>query len=261
MYSIKNDNEVYIYDSIEQGITARALLKALDADSESITLRINSGGGDVFEALALYNWLKGHECRVTVYVDGLCASAASVIAMAGDEIYMPSNALMMIHNPMGGVFGDASDMAAMSELLTKIRDSIAGIYATRTGLPHDEIIRMMESETWMNGIEAKPLGFVDYVTDAVKNESTLTYEDGVRAERERLRALDEINAPGRESVIARAKYETFQSVKDIAVDLLKVETRRKESAAVNDITASAVDTVTSCIDLLADKLNSLRGGH
>ncbi|MBR0256816.1 MAG: Clp protease ClpP, partial [Synergistaceae bacterium] len=90
MYSIKNDNEVYIYDSIEQGITARALLKALDADSESITLRINSSGGDVFEAIAIYNWLKGHECHVNVYIDGLCASAASVIAMAGDNIYMPS---------------------------------------------------------------------------------------------------------------------------------------------------------------------------
>ncbi len=261
MYSIRNDNEICLYDSIEQGLTAQKLLKALDLTAQEITLRINSSGGDVFEALAVYNWFKGHAVTVNVFVDGICASAASIIAMAGDNIFMPSNALMMIHNPVGGVYGEASDMAAMSELLTKIRDSIAGIYETRTGLPHDEVIRLMDAETWMNGVEAKTLGFVDYVGEAIQNTSKLTYEDGVKAERERLRGLDEINAPGREEIISRAKYETYESVKDIALELLKVESHRKVKAMFDDITASAVEVANGYADMMVEKMNRMRGGR
>lgn len=261
MYQIRNDNEVYIYDFIEQGMTAQKLFKSLDPNATEITLRINSGGGDVFEALALYNWLKGHSVKVKVYIDGLCASAASIIAMAGDEVYMPSNALMMIHNPVGGVYGDSADMAAMSELLNKIRDSIVSVYESRTKMSRDSIIKLMDAETWMNGEEAKLYGFIDTVTAAVKNEVHSIYDDGVVAERERLKALDELLAPGREEIITRAKYETLQSVEDIAVELLKAESKRKDSAMIEGITATAVNAVADCVDLVAEKINRMRGGR
>lgn len=220
MYQIKNENEIYLYDSIEEGITARKVIEALNASNTTPVIHINSGGGDVFEGIALYNVLKPR--NVTVYVDGICASAASIIAMSG-RVVMPSNALMMIHNPMGYAMGDSEEMRKQGEILDKIRDSLVEIYAAKTGLGHDEIIGMMNAESWMTASEAKALGFADEITGEIVNTSAKTFDDGVKAERERLKALDSLNAPGREGIIARAKYETFKNASEIAVDLLKAK--------------------------------------
>lgn len=220
MYQIKNENEIYLYDDVTSGVTAREVIKALKESTGPVTLRINSHGGDGFEAIALYNVLKNYS--VTVYVDGICASAASIIAMAG-RVIMPSNSMMMIHNPAGMVTGESEDMRKLADVLDKIRDSIAEIYASKTGLGHDEIIEMMKAESWMTGAEAKALGFADEITGEIMNTSAQSFDDGVRAERERLKALDSLNAPGREGIIARAKYETFKNASEIAIDLLKAK--------------------------------------
>lgn len=250
MYKI-NDKEILIYDYITDGITARAVIDEFYKKSTyPAVLRINSYGGDVFEAIALYNWLK--PCNVTVYVDGICASAASIIAMAG-HVVMPRNTMMMIHNPIGYVYGDSEEMKKESEILDKIRENIASIYSEKTGQELSKIIELMQAESWMNGGEAKALGFADEVTGPIENKALRTYEDGVKAERERIRDLDELMSPGREEIISAAKYKTFRNASDIAVELVKQ--KPDMAGAVYAQTPGNIDAG----DKVAEIINRMRG--
>ena len=139
-------------------------LKAL-GDVKNITVRINSIGGDIFAAQAIYTQLKSHKAKVIAIVDGIAASAASVVAMAGDVVKMPNNALMMIHNPAMGMLGyfTADEMKKYAKQLEVVKEGIIHAYAGKTGLDTERISRMMDKETWMTGKEAKELGFVDEV--------------------------------------------------------------------------------------------------
>lgn len=139
-------------------------LKAL-GDVKNITVRINSIGGDIFAAQAIYTQLKSHKAKVIAIVDGIAASAASVVAMAGDVVKMPNNALMMIHNPAMGMLGyfTADEMKKYAKQLEVVKEGIVNAYAAKTGLDTEIISRMMDKETWMTGKEAKELGFVDEV--------------------------------------------------------------------------------------------------
>lgn len=255
MYQIKNDSEIYIYDEITTGQTARGVMKALRDMEGAITLRINSSGGDVFEAIALYNVLKSHEVRV--YVDGICASAASIIAMSG-HVVMPVNAMMMIHNPVSTITGDSGELAALSDILEKISGNIAGIYATKTGLPVGKIREMMEAETWLDGREAKSLGFADELGGEVVNKKTLTYTDGVNDERARMRELDSISGYGHDEIISRAKYETFQSADEIALELLRMERRSRDSGRIPEV-ISRLSKVDDEGREVAEIMNKIRG--
>lgn len=134
-------------------------------DVKSIKLRINSPGGDVFAAAAIHNALKNHKAKVTTYVDGLAASAASVVAMAGDVVVMPKTAMMMIHNPSAMVWGDARDMRATADVLDKVRDSIIAAYEGKTGKTRSELINLLNSETWMTAQDALDMGFADEIDD------------------------------------------------------------------------------------------------
>lgn len=235
MYQIKNEldrTEILMYDEIGiGGITTAGVIKALQAQSgvlaKRIALRINSQGGDLFEALTFYNYMTSHNMNITVYIDGLCASAASIIAMTGRKIIMPENALMVIHNPSGYCEGEAEAMREYADTLDRMRESCAKIYMSRTGLGHDEIIGMMNAETHMNGSEAKEKGFADEVSGTVKNK-TDEYARGVHEERERLKALDALMTPERAEIINEAKYGTFKSAGDIALKLLEVKPCRNE---------------------------------
>ena len=131
--------------------------------AKKINVRINSGGGSVFTAQAILSSLRRHNAEITVYIDGLAASAASVIAMAGDRVIMPANAMMMIHNPWTGTYGEAKDMRKMADTLDSVRDSIVAAYREKTGLEDSAIIELMDAETWMTGAEAVELGFADEV--------------------------------------------------------------------------------------------------
>lgn len=163
--------EVAIYDEIgAHGVSAKGFLAELGALPEGtpIDLRLNSPGGSVFDAVAIYNAIKRHEGTVTVWIDGIAASAASYVAMAGDEIVMPENAFLMIHDPAGLVMGTAADMRAMAEALDKVGDSLAAGYAAKSGRPADEIAALMAAETWLDAAEALALGFADRLADPVR---------------------------------------------------------------------------------------------
>lgn len=169
--SSENEAEIYIYDEIGYwGVTAKqfvANLKAL-GDVTHIKLHINSPGGDVFDGIAIFNALKFHGAAITVYIDGLAASMASVIAMVGNPVIMPENTMMMIHKPWGFAGGDADDMRDYADLLDKVESVLIPAYAQKTGKSPEEIAAMLEDETWMNGNECVELGFADQVTPSLQ---------------------------------------------------------------------------------------------
>ncbi|MDP2358358.1 MAG: Clp protease ClpP [Beijerinckiaceae bacterium] len=163
--------DVAIYDEIGMwGVSARDFRDALKelGQVEQINLSINSPGGSVFDGIAIHNMLARHKAKVTVHIDGVAASIASVIAMAGDEIVMPQNAMMMIHNPAGVVVGQSKDMRDMAEALDKIRDAIVSSYSQRTKMQRDEINALLDAETWLTADEAVEMGFADRTTEPVQ---------------------------------------------------------------------------------------------
>ena len=143
-------------------VSAKSIAEELKAlgDLSDISVRINSPGGSVFSAQAIYSLLKSHPARVTVHVDGMAASAASLVAMAGDEIIMPDNAMMMIHSPMSYASGNPSELRRQAEILEKVQASMMAAYS-RSGQSAEDIKAMLEAETWMTAPEAVALGFAD----------------------------------------------------------------------------------------------------
>jgi ATP-dependent Clp protease, protease subunit len=163
--------EVAIYDEIgAYGVSAKGFLAELGALPEGMPLdvRLNSPGGSVFDAVAIYNALQRHEGLVTVWIDGIAASAASYVAMAGDEVVMPENAFLMIHDPSGMVLGTAADMRATADALDKIAGSLVRGYAAKSGRSDEEIVALMAKETWLDAAEAVEFGFADRMSEPVR---------------------------------------------------------------------------------------------
>jgi ATP-dependent Clp endopeptidase proteolytic subunit ClpP len=162
--------EIAIYDEIGAfGIPAKAFLDELKAlGPQDVTLRINSPGGSVFDGVAIYNALKRHDGRVTVLIDGIAASIASMVAMAGDEVVMPANAMLMLHDPSGMVMGTAADMRSMADALDKMKAGMVGAYRDKSGRDDAEIEALMRAETWLTAEEAIDLGLADRIEDPVR---------------------------------------------------------------------------------------------
>lgn len=167
----KSDSaDVYIYEQIGEGwfggLGSKAFVDQLNAlgDVKTLNVHINSPGGDVFEGNAIYNTLKAHPAKVVVTIDSVAASAASLIAMAGDEINIAETAMVMIHNPRTMMYGEASDLRTEADLLDKIAGAMAIAYA-RSGKSVEDITAIMDAETWYTGQEAVDAGFADAVVN------------------------------------------------------------------------------------------------
>jgi HK97 family phage major capsid protein len=174
-YSFQNSAagvEIYLYGEIDPqfGITARDFIGELQrlGPKEPFTLRINSPGGDVTEGFAVFNALARHQGKITVAIDGLAGSIASVIAMVGDPVTIASNAYLMIHEAWGAGIGVSEDMRSVADTLDKMTATIIDAYQKKTNLPREQIAELLAAETWLNATEAKQLGFVDEVTDALR---------------------------------------------------------------------------------------------
>lgn len=168
-----SDNDtITMYDMIgsdgwSEGVTAKRIGSALRAiGSRDVTVMINSPGGDFFEGLAIYNLLREHPHKVTVKVVGLAASAASVIAMAGDEIQVAKSGFLMIHNAWSLVIGNRHDLRSAAEVMDQFDASMAELYSAAAGIDIEEAARLMDSETWMNGQAAVDAGFATALLDA-----------------------------------------------------------------------------------------------
>lgn len=166
--------EVWIYDEIGEdwlgeGITAKRFVEEVNAlEVPEIALHINSPGGSVFDGQAIYTALKRHSARVTTYIDGIAASIASVVAMAGDTIVMPSNTMLMIHEPWAVALGNSADMRKMADTLDKVGETILNVYAERSDKPREEIAAAMAAETWLTAADALEYGFADEVTNEMR---------------------------------------------------------------------------------------------
>lgn len=159
-----------LYDVIDDyyGVSAQAFVTALNNVKDGdIALHINSPGGDVFAARTMVAAIAAHPSKITAYVDGLAASAASYVALACDSVVMQSGAMMMVHRASAIVWGNSEDMVNMADLLDKIDGTIVDDYVRKTGKSKDEMLALMTAETWMTAEEAKEHGFVDSI---VKNE-------------------------------------------------------------------------------------------
>lgn len=164
--------EILLYEDIGGwfGISADQFVKEVKAagDVSSIDLRINSNGGNVFDGIAIYNYLKTHKATVNVHIDGLAASIASIIAMAGDTINIADNGWMMIHDPWVMTAGTAGELRKAADTMDGVRDTLLDTYMKRAKGKRDEVAAMMASETWLNANDAKKHGFADNVTGAMK---------------------------------------------------------------------------------------------
>ncbi len=132
---------------------------------DTLNIYINSPGGDVFAGQAIHSMLKRHKAYKNVYIDGLAASIASVIAMSGDTVFMPKNAMMMLHNPWTIGVGNSEEFRKLAEDLDKIRESLIAAYEGHSALTRDEIISIMDAETWLTATECEEYGFCDVVQE------------------------------------------------------------------------------------------------
>lgn len=274
--------------------------------TNNITARINSIGGNVFAGMAIYNSLKQHKATVTTYIDGLAASAASIIAMAGDKIVMPTGSMMMIHNAWTYTAGNADELREQADTLDKIDESIVAVYKAKTGLEDKQIKDMMSKDTWLTASEAKNLGFATDIEDLnisasldgnnlimngvkfnydklpknglkisasaviqnsnLKKEVSMTWEEvqakfsnelktledtayanGVKAENQRLKDIDDLEISGHKNLVVAAKYgESTVNAGVLAMNVLKAQ---KEAGAkiLNNIKADA-EEITSVVD-------------
>lgn len=163
--------EVLLYEDIGGffGITADMFIKEIKQlkDVSTINLRINSNGGNVFDGLAIYNYLKSSQSRVEVDIDGVAASIASIIAMAGDEIRMAENGWMMIHDPWIVTGGTSDELRKTADTMDGIRQSLLDTYVSRTGGDVNQISAMMKEETWLNASDAAEFGFTDQTVEGM----------------------------------------------------------------------------------------------
>lgn len=177
---MKNDNEVdlYIHNEIsswgdgEYATSAKSFKEDLDSfkDVKVLNIYINSPGGEVFEGICIYNMLKRHSAHKKVYVDGLAASIASVIAMCGDKIIMPSNSMLMIHNASNFAWGNSSELRKQADDLEKITNTIKQIYLEKTDkIDEHELTSLMDNETWLSANECLDIGLC---SEVIKSNST-----------------------------------------------------------------------------------------
>lgn len=155
----------------DDDVTPELFKNELTAGNGDITVWINSPGGDCVAAARIYNMLTEYAGRVTVKIDGLAASAASVIAMAGDKILVSPVSMLMIHNPATIAMGDHTDMQKAIDMLNEVKESIMNAYAAKTGLSRAKLSRLMDEETWMNANRAVELGFADGIIERAIPES------------------------------------------------------------------------------------------
>lgn len=241
--SAKTENTIDIYDVIgegyfETGMTASFVTDVLNsAGGEAVTVNINSPGGDMFEGLAIYNLLSAYQGDVSVRVMGMAASAASIIAMAGDNIEIADSAFFMIHNGWSLVIGNKNDFKKASEDFEKFDTSMAGIYSARSGKELEEIHTMMDEETWISGKDSVAMGFAN----SLLGSSDVTEdEDAPNA-----KALRKIDTALAKTGMARSERR----------GLLKELTNTP--SAVEDATPCASDEeVKRELKALLDKLNS-----
>jgi ATP-dependent protease ClpP protease subunit len=206
-----SDRSIGIYDPIGadyytgEGVTAKRIAAALRAMGKGpVVVNINSPGGDLFEGLAIYNLLRDHPGEVTVKVLGVAASAASIIAMAGDKVQIAKSAFFMVHNAWVAVVGNRNDLSELAKTLEGFDAAMAGIYSAKTGMSKQKVAALMDAESWIGGDDAIEHGFADELIEVDRSS---------KAERSKAKALTVRRV---ESALRAAGLSKSEAVKLIA---------------------------------------------
>lgn len=235
MSAANGSAEILIYDEIGKSFWNDDALSASDFDRalrdlgevSEITLRVNSPGGDAFDGSAIYNMLANHPATITARVDGIAASAASLVVMAANEIVMPQNTFMLIHEPSGFAFGMADDMRALASDLDRITASFAETYAARSEQPIDDVKKLLKEDRLLSAEEAVELGYADRVIENVKVTARFSMDRLPRSARERFQMALEPEERLRKIIKIEDKSD-----KDNVVSLDNMRTAAKRDALV-----------------------------
>lgn len=209
-------------------------------NAEKINVHINSGGGSVFGGIAIYNILKRHKAEITVYVEGIAASIASVIAMAGDKIIIPANAQMMIHKPSSAVWGNADDMRKQAEILDGCQKVILNTYMqhTKDGVTEEQLNRLIDAETWKNGEEWQEFFDIEVSERSDAAACASEYFDGYNHLPERFRGNPEAQTFDIEKIadaIAGATAKKLEKTLQESRTLEDEEKEKKITAILEDL--------------------------
>lgn len=234
---------VYLYDEIGYwGVTAGDFAQQLDAlDVETIHLRLNSPGGDVFDGVAMYNALLQHDAQIITHVDGLAASIASVIALAGDEIEMAETAFFMIHNAWTLAIGNANDLRTTADLLDKIDGMITSTYVKQAEADEQQVKQWMAQETWFDANEAMEAGFATEIAGQDDDEESETTASALA----RVSAFDlslYTGAPSALTSIAALATKAPPTIRDIERSLREAGLSRSEARAFAALGNKALST-------------------
>ena len=226
----QNSADLYLYIEIASwgggycAHSAQSFKEELDAlgNIDILNVYINSPGGDVFEGVAIFNMLKRHKAKVKVYIDGLAASIASVIAMAGDEIYMPNNSFMMVHNAWVSTSGNAEELRKLADNLEKINTSIRESYLNKAGEKLDEVtlINLLNNESWLTAKECFDYGLCDFL-DEEKNFSAKTDEKALEKYKNTPKQFLKLKIESKN--LKDKEYEALKSESDSIINSLNLE--------------------------------------
>ena len=270
-YAFKNapdkngEVELSLYDEIGSfGIGAKEFIAELkEHKDQHIHLRINSPGGEIVEGSAIYNALTRHKGGLTVHIDALAASMASVIAMSGDPVYMSDNALLMIHNPWTLAAGEAKDLRKQADLLDTMKSNLIRAYQKKSGMDEKAIAKLMDEETWLDAVEAVALGFVDAIEDGIPaaasaKEMRARFDNFAKAKMQNTVISEaEVSAPAADPVVEETPVaaETVEAVTDAPV-VEEAEVVAVEEAPVAEEAQAAVtsDSLVAKISDMAAKL-------
>jgi ATP-dependent protease ClpP protease subunit len=264
-YAFKNSSdksgevELSIYDEIGAfGIGAKEFIAELrEYKGQHVHVRINSPGGEIIDGSAIANALNRHEGGVTVHIDGLAASMASYIAMSGKPTYMSENALLMIHNPWTLAAGEADDLRKQADLLDTMKSTLVRGYQRKSGMPAEEISRLMDEETWLTALEATALGFVDAIEDgipAAASAKDLRHRFDTFAKR-----MDESNSVATETEVAAPAVEVAVEEAPAAVEAEVAAPEITEEPAAEEAApeAKADDSAEKLAALEAEKAEAI----
>ena len=262
-YAFKNSSdksgeiELSIYDEIGAfGIGAKEFIAELrEYKGQHVHVRINSPGGEIIDGSAIANALNRHEGGVTVHIDGLAASMASYIAMSGKPTYMSENALLMIHNPWTLAAGEAEDLRKQADLLDTMKSTLVRGYQRKSGMPAEEISRLMDEETWLTALEATALGFADAIEDgipAAASAKDLRHRFDTFARR-----MDESNSVATETEVAAPAVEVAVEEAPVTVEAVAPETTEEPAAEEAAPEAKADDSAEKLAALEAEKAEAI----
>ncbi len=229
------------------GITPKQFRQELESGEGDVILWINSPGGNVFAAAEIYTMLRDYKGNITVKIDAIAASAASVIAMAGNTVLMSPVAMLMIHDPSTVAFGNVKDMEHAISVLTEVKESIINAYVAKTGLTHSRISKLMENETWMNAKKAVELGFADEILFEAKDPEVDEPDESEEEEEKKPFTLEAHMYSGRQMNLTILNRLGVKPTAPVSSDTQQTDPEKPP-----------VDTPTPPVQLVGSLLNSVK---